>query len=226
MRKMVTHHARPHTKYQTHRHKTSMFWINPHVEKIVMSLRLPDGRKIPDRPCLLLQSFMSSWPPGAVPQLFCWLYENGQCVGYDIGIYDGECRQTYDTHGTLIQDKARRFAHKTIKHYCIWYTPYYNGWSYGHWACVYKPFTCEPALYAEYHSGFELHFFCNGIRTYGVCNTNTQERYSIVSGRWKFAMLRFKHVLRLRARRRVASIVSASTNVTRDMAMLIAAFVV
>lgn len=184
-----------------------------------MTLCLPNGRKIPERPSFLLDCSLL----GGITTV-AWLYENGGCVGCQLQFADGSYH-TYDTRGRQIQQSAH-FANRYIKYYTVW-------------KC--RDLLCHSLLTISYSGGvcrrFGFSYFAsdnpysrNQLCRYWLWNCskrclNGSETVD-VSFSWKFALLRFKHALRLRARRRIARIISETRGICDDVSALMAAYVV
>lgn len=187
-----------------------------------MSLCLPNGKKVPIRPCfsLPLQTFDGI-------RSFWWLYENSKCVGYDVQFADGS-RQVYDASGCHVPHKAAYFVNRYVKHYAVWlpqthqqtvihdqWTTFYRRTPFGNYILQYTGWSSFSGFYNE----------CDDCCFYSVEN-DTSHRRRVVTFQWKFALLRFRHILRVRARRRIAKTVSDACMVNADVASVIATFVV
>ena len=178
-----------------------------------MSLCLPGGYKISERPSIGLD-----WSLLRAVQTFIWLYENGNCVGCKI-VFVGGNWHAYDTRGLRIQTSLHlHFAERYIKHFYV-----YNGNNLDFCQSTYW---FNSRTFDDFNLVGWRQWFGDGKHKFNDCHYKGAEKTVRVTFSWKFALLRLKHVLRLKARRRIARIVSAACGMYDDVAALIAAYVV
>ena len=188
-----------------------------------MSLCLPNGQKVPQRPCfaLPLQTFDGI-------QYVWWLYENSTFVGYEVGLND-KSRQVYDVRGCCVQNKPLYFLHRYIKHYALWMSHNTPKVTYDQWTSFYR--RDSLGFVAESKSiGWTSHTTQSYLYRYNACDDchfyGVDKSPFRVTFQWKFALLRFRHVLRLRARRRIARIITGACGMHNDVALMVATWIV
>ena len=158
-------------------------------------------------------------------EYFAWLYEDGQCVAYCTRLRGCQYHNVH-ANGHWQKNTHKWLTNRCITHYSVWNI---DGQLLHHGRrTTIENYCVEPSTYKRIGftalSGWPP-TCCDHCRFYDVAGAGVDKGIE-VTFQWKFALLRLKHVLRRRARGRLARIVIGMCCLYNDVAALVAAYVV